>query len=107
MNKKARFVSVVSIRSFETMEDGQKVTKWAVKYLIEFEYPRRDGSVGKQQILADAYYLQKPELVVGPLDDPTVYEMQFFFKVHQGTGRNGEPYAIQDVVLSKASQSVI
>ncbi len=107
MNKKARFISVENIRSFETVEDGQKVTKWAVKYTIEFEYPRRDGSMGRQQILADAYYPQRPDLQVGPVDDPNIYEMQFFFKVRKGTGRNGEAYAFQDIILSKASQSVI
>jgi len=107
MNKKARFISVENIRSFEAVEDGQKVTRWAVKYLIEFEYPRRDGSISKQQILADVYYPQQPNLQVGPLEDPNVYEMQFFFKVRKGTGRNGEPYAFQDIILSKASQSII
>jgi len=107
MNKKARFISVENIRSFETVEEGQKVTKWAVKYLIEFEYPRRDGSTGRQQILADAYYPQQPTLKVGPLDDPNIYEMQFFFKVRKSKGRNGENYAFQDIILSKASQSVI
>ncbi len=107
MNKKAKFVSVENIRSFEAMEDGQKVTKWAVKYLIEFDYQRRDGSIGKQQILADAYYPQQPTLQVGLLNDPNEYEMQLFFKVRKTTGRNGEPYAFQDIILSKASQRMI
>ena len=107
MNKKGKFISVESIRSFETLDNGQKVTKWAVKYLCEFSYPHKDGSIGTQQILAEAYYDNEPNLHVGPVEDPNEYEMQFFFKVRRGTGKDGKPYAIQDIRLSKASQSVI
>ena len=107
MNKKGKFIAVVNIRSFESMDNGQKVTRWAVKYLCEFNYPHKDGSTGKQQILAEVYYDENPNMQVGPIEDPTEYEMQFFFKVRQGTSKKGEPYAIQDIILQKASQSVI
>ena len=89
MNKKGKFLAVVSIRSYETTENGQKITKWAVKYLIEFEYPRKDGSMGKQQLVAEVHYTEQPNLQVGPVDDPNVYEMQFHFKVRKAVGRNG------------------
>lgn len=107
MNKNGKFISVENIRSFESMENGQKVTKWAVRYLCEFNYPHKDGTMGKQQILAEAYYPEQPNLQVGPVDDPNEYEMQFFFKVRKGTSKKGEAYAIQDIILSKASQSII
>ena len=108
MNKNGKFIAVVSIRSFETTDNnGQKITKWAVKYLIEFEYPRKDGTSGKQQIMAEAHYTENPNLQVGPVSDPNVYEMQFFFKVRKGKGKNGEEYYFQDIILTKASQSVI
>lgn len=107
MNKKAKFISVENIRSYQVTEDGRTVTKWVVKYLIEFDYPRKDGSIGKQQILAEVTYDEQPKLQVGPVDDPNEYEMQFFFKVRRGKNKNGEPYVIQDVYLTKASQSVI
>ncbi len=107
MNKKGKFIAVVNIRSFESMDNGQKVTRWAVKYLCEFSYPHKDGSTGKQQILAEVYYDENPNMQVGPIEDSTEYEMQFFFKVRRGTSKNGEPYAIQDIILQKASQSVI
>ena len=107
MNKKGKFIAVVNIRSFESMDNGQKVTRWAVKYLCEYNYPHKDGTIGKQQILAEVYYDENPNMQVGPIEDPNEYEMQFFFKVRQGTSKNGEPYAIQDIILQKASQSVI
>ena len=107
MNKKGKFIEVVGIRTYEVTEDGRTVTKWVVKYLLEFEYPRKDGTTGKQQILAEVYYDETPNMQVGPIEDPNEYEMQFFFKVRQGTSKKGEPYAIQDIILQKASQSVI
>lgn len=108
MNTKGKFIAVEGIRSYETTDNnGQKITKWAVKYLISIDYTRKDGSIGKQQILAEAYYTEQPTLQVGKVDDPNEYEMQFFFKVRRGKSRTGEDYAIQDIILSKASQSVI
>ena len=107
MNKKGKFLAVVSIRSYETTENGQKITKWAVKYLIEFEYPRKDGSMGKQQLVAEVHYTEQPNLQVGPVDDPNVYEMQFHFKVHRWKNKEGVPFISQDIILQKASQSVI
>ena len=107
MNKKGKFLAVVSIRSYETTENGQKITKWAVKYLIEFEYPRKDGSMGKQQLVAEVHYTEQPNLQVGPVDDPNVYEMQFHFKVRKAVGRNGADVYYQDIFLQKASQSII
>lgn len=107
MNKKGKFLAVVSIRSYETTENGQKITKWAVKYLIEFDYPRKDGSMGKQQLVAEVHYTERPNLQVGPVDDPNVYEMQFHFKVRKAVGRNGDDVYYQDIFLQKASQSVI
>ena len=77
MNKKGKFISVESIRSFETLDNGQKVTKWAVKYLCEFNYPHKDGSIGKQQILAGSrrslsvtdmrYWKQAENLLLGEI----------------------------------------
>ncbi|MBP5499125.1 MAG: hypothetical protein J6Y05_00325 [Bacteroidales bacterium] len=108
MNVKGKFVSVEGIRSYETTDsNGQKITKWVVKYLIEFDYPRKDGTMGKQQILAEVHYTEQPNYVVGPLNDPNVYDMQFHFKVRRGKNRNGEDYIVQDITLYKASQSVI
>ncbi len=107
MNKKARFVSVENIRSYDTLDNGQKVTRWSVKYLIEFEYPRHDGSIAKQQLLAETYYTDKPNLQVGPINDPNVYDMQFHFKVRKGVSSNGEPYAFQDIFLSHCAQRMI
>ena len=107
MNKKGKFIEVVSIRTYEVTEDGRKVTKWVVKYILEFEYPRKDGTTGKQQILAEVTYDKDPNLQVGPVDDPTIYEMQLYFKVRRGTSKKGEPCIVQDIFLQKASQSVI
>ena len=108
MNKKGKFIAVVSIRSYETTDNnGQQITKWAVKYIIEFEYPRKDGSPGTQQILAEVHYTEKPKVELGPVDDPNVYEMQFHFKVRKAKGKNGGDVYYQDIFLSKASQSVI
>ena len=119
MNKKGKFIEVVGIRTYEVTEDGRTVTKWVVKYLLEFEYPRKDGTTGKQQILAkdgttgkqqilaEVTYDKNPEVQVGPVDDPNIYEMQLYFKVRRGTSKKGEPFIIQDIILQKASQSVI
>ena len=91
MNKKGKFIAVVNIRSFESMDNGQKVTRWAVKYLCEYNYPHKDGTIGKQQILAEVYYDENPNMQVGPIEDPNEYEMQFFFKVRQGLqGASGD-----------------
>ena len=107
MNKKGKFIEVVSIRTYEVTEDGRKVTKWVVKYLLEFEYSRKDGTIGKQQILAEVTYDKKPDVQVGPVDDPNIYEMQLYFRVHRGTSKKGEPFIVQDIILQKASQSII
>ena len=108
MNQNGKFVAVASVRSYEAKDNnGQPTTKWAVKYIIEFDYPRKDGSTGKQQILAEVHYTECPNVQVGPVDDPTVYEMTFHFKVRKAKGKNGEEYYFQDIFLSKASQSVI
>ena len=107
MNKKGKFIEVVSIRTYEVTEDDRKITKWVVKYILEFEYPRKDGTIGKQQILAEVTYDKDPNLQVGPVDDPTIYEMQLYFKVRRGTSKKGEPFIVQDIFLQKASQSVI
>ena len=128
MNKKGKFIEVVGIRTYEVTEDGRTVTKWVVKYLLEtyevtedgrtvtkwvvkylleFEYPRKDGTTGKQQILAEVTYDKNPEVQVGPVYDPNIYEMQLYFKVRRGTSKKGEPFIIQDIILQKASQSII
>ena len=107
MNKKGKFIEVVGIRTYEVTEDGRTVTKWVVKYLLEFEYPLKDGTTGKQQILAEVTYDKNPEVQVGPVDDPNIYEMQLYFKVHRGTSKKGEPFIAQDIILQKASQSII
>ena len=108
MTVKGKFATVEAIRSYETTDNnGQKITRWVVKYLIEFDYPKRDGTTGKQQILAEVTYDKQPDVQVGPVDDPNIYEMQFFFKVRRGTSKDGRPFVVQDIFLQKASQSVI
>ena len=107
MNKKGKFIEVVGIRTYEVTEDGRTVTKWVVKYLLEFEYPRKDGTTGKQQILAEVTYDKNPDVQVGPVDDPNIYEMQLYFKVHRWKNKDGVPFISQDIILQKASQSVI
>ena len=108
MTVKGKFVSVEGIRNYDSTDsNGQPVTKWVVKYLTEFDYPKKDGTIGKQQILAEVTYNENPEVQVGPVDDPNIYEMQLYFKVRRGTSKKGDPFIIQDIILQKASQSVI
>ena len=108
MTVKGKFVSVEGIRNYDSTDsNGQAVTKWVVKYLTEFDYPKKDGTIGKQQILAEVTYDKKPEVQVGPVDDPNIYEMQLYFKVRRGTSKKGDPFIVQDIILQKASQSII
>lgn len=108
MTVKGKFVSVEGIRNYDSTDsNGQPVTKWVVKYLTEFDYPKKDGTIGKQQILAEVTYDKKPDVQLGPVDDPTIYEMQFHFKVHRWKNKEGVPFISQDIILQKASQSVI
>ena len=108
MTVKGKFVSVEGIRNYDSTDsNGQPVTKWVVKYLTEFDYPKKDGTIGKQQILAEVTYDKKPEVQVGPVDDPNIYEMQLYFKVRRGTSKKGDPFIVQDIILQKASQSII
>ena len=108
MNVKGKFLSVEGIRTYDaTDNNGQTIKKWVIKYLIEFDYPRKDGTIGKQQILAEVTYNENPNVQLGAIDDPNVYEMQFFFKVRRWKSKDGVPYISQDIILQKASQSVI
>jgi hypothetical protein len=108
MTVKGKFVSVEGIRNYDSTDsNGQPVTKWVVKYLTEFDYPKKDGTIGKQQILAEVTYNEKPNLQLGAIDDPNVYEMQFYFKVRRWKSKDGISYISQDIILQKASQSVI
>lgn len=108
MTVKGKFVSVEGIRNYvSTDNNGQQVTKWVVKYLTEFDYPKKDGTIGKQQILAEVTYNENPNMQLGPIEDENVYEMQFYFKVRRWKSKEGVSYITQDIILQKASQSVI
>ena len=94
---KGKFKEVLGIRPFQTRE-GQN--RYAVEYLIEETYTRRDGSTGAQQYIAETYYDQQPNLGVGAVSDPNVYEFELFFKVR--TAQDGRKW--QSITIVRVAQ---
>lgn len=101
---KGRFIEVLDVRPIIARNAAVSAPeRYAVEYLIEEPYTRRDGSVGSQQFIAEAFYDQQPALVKGPVTDQTMYEFELFFKVR--TSQDGRKW--QSIVITKASTSII
>ena len=98
---KGKFIEVLGIRPFQTRNEQQ--TRYAVEYLLEETYTRRDGSTGTQQYIAETFYDQMPGVQVGVVNDPNVYEFELFFKVR--SSQDGRKW--QSITIIRASQSII
>lgn len=98
---KATFKKVVEIRPFKT-RDGQD--RFTVVYLIASNFNKRDGSTGVNVLLVEVVYDQQPQLQVGDINDPDIYEFEIYFRVNQSQ-KDASRYFMK-ALCSKVSKTI-